>query len=75
MKPEQKIKMAEVQDYVKIGVPEEIVPMIQKLGFLTIEDLKKANVNKLFNDLGGMRKKMKLEVKLPSKEEVEKWVS
>ncbi len=75
MKPEQKIKMAEVQDYVKIGVPEEIVPMIQKLGFLTIEDLKKANANKLFNDLGGMRKKMKLEVKLPSKEEVEKWVS
>ncbi len=75
MKPEQKVKMAEIQDYVKIGVPEEIVPMIQKLGFLTIEDLKKANANKLFNDLGGMRKKMKLEVKLPSKEEVEKWVS
>ncbi|SFE68111.1 lysine--tRNA ligase [Thermoflexibacter ruber] len=75
MKPEQKVKLAEVQDYVNIGVPEEIIPIIQKLGFLTIEDLKKANANKLFNDLGGMRKKMKLEVKLPSKEEVEKWVS
>lgn len=75
MKPEQKVKLAEVQDYVNIGVPEEIIPIIQKLGFLTIEDLKKANANKLFNDLGGMRKKMKLEVKLPSKEDVEKWVS
>ncbi|GAB4188448.1 MAG: lysine--tRNA ligase [Thermoflexibacter sp.] len=74
MKPEQKVKLADIQDYVNIGVPEEIIPIIQKLGFLTIEDLKKANANKLFNDLGGMRKKMKLEVKLPSKEEVEKWI-
>jgi lysyl-tRNA synthetase class 2 len=74
MKPEQKVKLAEIQDYTNIGIPEEIVPIIQKLGFLTIEDLKKANANKLFNDLGGMRKKMKLEVKLPSKEEVEKWI-
>jgi lysyl-tRNA synthetase class 2 len=75
MKPEQKIKLADIQDYIKVGVPEEIIPIIQKLGFMTIEDLKKANANKLFNDLGGMRKKMKLEVKLPSKEEVEKWLA
>lgn len=75
MKPEQKVKLADIQDYVNIGVPAEIVPIIQKLGFLTIEDLKKANANKLFNDLGGIRKKMKIEVKLPSREEVEKWLS
>ncbi len=75
MKPEQKTQVAEIQDYVKIGVSEEIVPILQKLGFLTIEELKKANANKLFNDLGGMRKKMKLDVKLPSKEEVEKWLA
>ena len=27
----------------------------------------------MFNDLGGMRKKMKLEIGIPSKEEVNKW--
>jgi lysyl-tRNA synthetase, class II len=75
MKAEQKTKVAETQDYVKLGIAEELVPIIQKLGFLTIEELKKANANKLFNDLGGMRKKMKLDVKLPSKEDVEKWLA
>jgi lysyl-tRNA synthetase class 2 len=75
MKPEQKTQIADIQDYIKIGIPEEIVPIIQKLGFLTIEELKKANPSKLFNDLGGMRKKMKLDIQLPSKEEVEKWVA
>ncbi|TAH19354.1 MAG: lysine--tRNA ligase [Cytophagales bacterium] len=75
MKPEQKVKLAEVADYVQIGVPEEIVPIIQKMGFMTIEELKKANASKIFNDMGGMRKKLKLEVKLPSKEDIEKWLA
>jgi lysyl-tRNA synthetase, class II len=74
MKPENKVKLAEIADYVKIGVAEEIVPILQKMGFLTIEELKKANASKIFNDMGGMRKKLKLDVKLPSKEEIEKWL-
>ena len=36
--------------------------------------LKEANANKIFNDLGGMRKKLKIDEKMPSKEEVEAWV-
>lgn len=75
MKPENKVKLAEIADYVKIGVPEEIVPILQKMGFLTMEELKKANASKIFNDMGGMRKKLKLDVKLPSKEEIEKWLA
>lgn len=75
MKPENKVKLAEIADYVKIGVAEEIVPILQKMGFLTIEELKKANASKIFNDMGGMRKKLKLDVKLPSKEEIEKWLA
>ncbi len=75
MKPENKVRLAEIADYVKIGVAEEIVPILQKMGFLTIEELKKANVSKIFNDMGGMRKKLKLDVKLPTKEEIEKWLA
>jgi lysyl-tRNA synthetase class 2 len=43
------------------------------MGFLTIESLKEANPNKVFNDLGGMRKKMKLDIQMPNKDLVMKW--
>ena len=74
MKPEKKIQYAKVEDYVAQGVREEIVPILQKMGILTIEELKKQEPNKLFNDVCGMRKKMKLEIKNPTKEEVEGWL-
>ncbi|MDN5203574.1 lysine--tRNA ligase [Fulvivirgaceae bacterium BMA10] len=76
MKPEKKVQYASVEDYTRIGIREELVPIIQKLGLLTIEDLKKLEPNKLFNDVCGMRKKLKLkEVKNPSLEEVQGWLS
>src|SRR5690606_36309937 len=62
-----------VEDYKKEGIPEEWVPVLQKMGLSTIDLLKAANPNKVFNDLGGMRKKMKLEVAMPTKEEVNEW--
>lgn len=43
------------------------------MGFNTIEELKAANPNKVFNDLGGMRKKLKLDIAVPSKEAVMEW--
>lgn len=73
MRPEKKQELAKTEDYVNIGVPEEWVPVLQKMGFLTIEELQKANPNKVFNDLGGMRKKLKLDIQLPSKDVVESW--
>ncbi|MDW8295774.1 MAG: lysine--tRNA ligase [Raineya sp.] len=76
MRPEKKPQVAKVEDYVALGVREELVPILQKMGILTIEELKKQNPNKLFNDICGMRKKMKLEnVKNPTKEEVESWLA
>jgi len=43
------------------------------MGFNTVEQLKAANPNKVFNDLGGMRKKLKLEIIMPAKEIVLSW--
>ncbi len=43
------------------------------MGFNTVEELKAGNPNKVFNDLGGMRKKLKLELAMPTKEEVTAW--
>ncbi len=73
MRPEKPAKVTTLADYVEQGIPEVWVPVLQKMGFLTIESLKEANPNKVFNDLGGMRKKMKLEVAMPSKDEVMAW--
>ncbi len=73
MRPEKVAKVADVKDYEEQGIPAEWVPALQKMGFTTIEALKDANPNKVFNDLGGMRKKLKLEVAMPSKDEVFAW--
>jgi len=75
MKPEPKTENATAEDYKAIGVREDLIQVVMKLGYLTIEDLKKANANKLHNDVCGMRKKMKLEnVKNPTPEEVAAWL-
>ena len=73
MRPEKAAKVASVADYVAQGIAEEWVPVLQKMGFHTIEALKEANPNKVFNDLGGMRKKMKLDISMPTKDEVMAW--
>lgn len=73
MRPEKAAKVASVSDYVEQGIPEAWVPVLQKMGFMTIESLKEANPNKVFNDLGGMRKKMKLDINMPTKDEVLAW--
>ncbi|MDH5398569.1 MAG: DUF4332 domain-containing protein, partial [Cyclobacteriaceae bacterium] len=63
------------EDYLKIGVRAELIPVIQHLGITTISQLKEANPNKLFNDICGARKKLKLnEVKNPTVEEVQAWI-
>ena len=73
MRPEKKSKIATLDDFVNIGVPPEWVPVLNKMGFNTVEELKAANPNKVFNDLGGMRKKLKLNIDMPVKEAVMTW--
>ena len=73
MRPEKIVTVASTEDYVALGIPAEWVPVLQKMGFNTIPELKEANPNKVFNDLGGMRKKMKLEITMPTKDEVLAW--
>ena len=75
MRPEKKVEMATEADYVAQGVPSVWIPALQKMGFMTIEALKAANPNKVFNDLGGLRKKLKIDAPMPKKEEVEAWIA
>ncbi|RAJ37111.1 lysine--tRNA ligase [Pedobacter cryoconitis] len=75
MRPEKKAKITTDEDFVNAGIPADWVQVIRKMGFNTIEDLAGANANKVFNDLGGMRKKLKIELAMPTKEEVTAWFS
>ena len=73
MRPEKKATADPVEKYTEIGVPEEWVPVIQKMGYITVDSLKKLSAGKFFNDLCGFNKKNKLGLKAPSMEEVKKW--
>ena len=73
MRPEKKAKVISPDEFTSLGIPAEWVPVLNKLGFKTAEELKAGNPNKVFNDLGGMRKKMKLDIAMPAKESVMEW--
>ena len=75
MKPEAKQEESSDQEFIDRGVQPELIPVLQKLGIVTVAQLQEASPNKLHNDVCGMRKKMKLkDVKNPTKEEVEGWI-
>jgi lysyl-tRNA synthetase class 2 len=57
------------------GVPSPWNEVLAKMGITTIEQLKNINPNKLFNDLGGMRKKLKLDVDMPDISQVKSWMA
>ena len=75
MRPEKKVQETTDEDFMALGIPEGWIPAIRKAGINTIEAFKEANPNKLMNDLGGLRKKMKLEVPGLKKEELEAWMN
>jgi len=75
MRPEKRVEIATEKDYEAAGVPGVWVPALQKMNILTMDQLKEANPNKIFNDLGGMRKKLKIDAPMPSKTDVEAWIN
>lgn len=75
MKPEMPGKVTSAKDFEGIGIRSELIQVIQKLGIQSIDQLKDMKASKLFNDVCGMRKKMKLEsVSNPTMDEVESWL-
>jgi lysyl-tRNA synthetase class 2 len=56
------------------GVPAEWVPVLSKLGITTQAQLKEQKATKLFNDVCGLRKKLKLDIPNPTLTDVEAWI-
>ena len=75
MKQEKPTAEITEKDYEAIGVRKELIPIFQKMGIISLVQLKEMKASKLFNDVCGLRKKMKLEnVQNPTMEEVEGWL-
>jgi len=77
MKPiSQKLKVeSPKEEYMEIGVPDEWIEPLRKLGFTTISRLKEVEkAGKLANDLNGFNKKNKLGLAGLSPQAVEEWL-
>lgn len=75
MRPESALSSVEQESAQLEGIPQPWDEVLKKMGIQSRDQLKVLNPNKLFNDLGGMRKKMKLEATMPSLDEVKGWLT
>ena len=79
MKPEIPAKapvLSAQSDYLELGIPEEWVEPLQKLGYTTIDKIKALEKpGKLHQEMMGYRKKNKLEIGTVSMENVNSWIS
>jgi lysyl-tRNA synthetase class 2 len=75
MRPEKKVQRDSVEAFTALGISEEWVALIQKAGYLTVADLKKANPNKLHQELCGLNKKNKLGLTNPTQDAVAAWLA
>lgn len=74
MRPEKQVKLVTDEELTERGVRADLIPVLRKVGVNTLDELDEKNANKLFNDVCGTKKKLKLnDVKNPSLEEVQSW--
>ena len=74
MRPEKVIPRDKEEKFTAVGVPAEWVAAVQKAGYLTVEAMGTASAGKLHQELCGLNKKYKLELKNPTIDEVKAWV-
>ena len=75
MRPEKTQPRDKAEAYAALGIPEEWVAPLQKAGVMTVSQLAGANPGKLFQDLCGLNKKYKLELKNPSQDDIKAWIA
>ena len=75
MRPEKVQPRDKEEAYTAIGVPAEWVAPLQKAGIMTVSQLAGANPGKIFQDLCGINKKFKLELKNPTQDDIKSWIA
>ena len=75
MRPEKTARRDDAARFATVGVPEEWVAPLHKLGVLTVEALAAVpSAGKLQQDLCGLNKKFKLGLTAPTVDDVKAWV-
>ena len=75
MRPEKKVAVSKDEEFAALGVPSAWIPVLRQAGFNHIDAVKKLSAGQLFNQLAGLRKKLKLELTLPTVEDIKQWVA
>ncbi len=74
MKPENNLEADPEKEFMDAGIRAELIPILIKLGVQSMAQLIEMKPTKLFNDIPGMRKKLKLDtVQNPTLQEIEGW--
>lgn len=60
--------------FVEAGIPEVWAKLIEQAGYNDMKTLQEANPNKVFNQICGLRKKLKISDPPPKPDEVKKWI-
>ena len=74
MKPEVKAPRDKVEAYTELGIPEELVPVLQKAGYNLVSSLKDVAPAKIQQQIIEIVKKYKLDIEKPSQETIAQWV-
>ena len=75
MRPEKVTPKDSAAKFMKLGITEDWVPVIQKAGYNLVADMKEVNPQKLHMDICGINKKYKLGLNNPTVDEVAGWIS
>ena len=75
MKPEKKAPKDSNDRYTALGIAEDLIPILQKCGYNTIDSLADQNPQKIQQQIGEVIKKYKLEnIEKPSVNDVQGWL-
>ena len=74
MKPEKKIPQSSVKEWAEIGVLEEWVYVLRKIGFNLISDIAGEKPQGLQQKIGDVNKKYKLGYEKPSVDDIQTWI-
>ena len=75
MKPEARAPRDKAEAYTVLGVPENLVPVLQKIGYNMAKDLADVNPQKVQQQIGELAKKYKniTEIRRPGLDEIQAW--
>ncbi len=74
MRPEKKAPRDGAEKYAEIGVPADMVAVLQKVGYYLVSDMKDVNPQKIQQQIGEVLKKYKLELEKPSVADIAGWL-